>query len=214
MRSGDRAGRAALLLALLPAAAPAPLSFDRVFATAGEPRRLRFTVLYRNGDGLHRLAVWREGPVLKRVTDGAVTTIVRRTGGPDFTMQVIDPRRRSSTRIDRTSLYRVGRVTDWFDLAHGLRHPAGPYRLTARAPLAPMPPTPAPCRWYDLAERGRTVSICWDAVDRLPLLIAAGPGRPVWRVLSLGRGPIARGTFAAHDQGYVHDDAARDISGD
>lgn len=215
-RRRGKVGAAVLAAALLSAAAAAPPSFDRVFATAGEPRQLHFTVLYRNAEGVHRLAVWRDGQGrLKRVTDGRVTTLVRRSrAGPDFTMQVIDPRRHTSTRLDRNSLYRVGQITEWFDLAHGLRHPVSAYRLTARAALSPMPRVPALCRWYDLIAQGRTTSICWDAADSLPLLIATGPGHPVWRVLSIDRGPIALNTFVANDRGYIHDDATRDISND
>lgn len=205
-----------LAAALVPATAPANSSFDKVFATAGEPRQLRFTVLYRNADGIHRLAVWRDGQRrLKRVTDGQVTTLVHRSRyGPDFSMQVLDPRRHTSTHVDRNSLYRVGQFTEWFDLAHGLRHPVNAYRLTARTALSPMPRVPASCRWYDLVAQGRATSICWDAADKVPLLIATGPSRPIWRVLSIDRGPIAPDTFAPNDRGYIHDDATRDISND
>lgn len=214
----ERGWFGALLAAalLLPAAAPAPLSFDTVFATAGEPRQLHFTLMYRNAEGVHRLAVWRQGQSqLKRVTDGAVTTLVRRTGiGPDFTMQVINPEKRTSTRIDRTSLYRVGQMTDWFDLAHGLRRPVGAYRVTTRAALPAMPRVPVPCRWYDLTAQGQTTSICWNGAARLPILIATGPGHPVWRVLSIDQSPIAPSTFRANDRGYIRDDATRDISND
>lgn len=215
--SKRRAGTGAVLAVLaLAGAAPAPRDFDRTFATAGEPRQLHYRVLYRGADGLHRLEVWRDGDrQVKRVTDGLVTTLARhQPGSADFTMQVVDPRKHTSTRIDRASLYRVGNFTDWFDLGHGLRHPKGQYRLIARAPLMPMPRTPAPCRWYDLSEPGRTTSICWDEADRLPLLIAAGPGRPVWRVLALDRRALASTTFRTNDHGYIHDDATRDISGD
>ena len=215
VRSGSNGMVAAGAVALL-AAAPASPRFEAVFATGGEPRQLHYQVLYRTATGVHRLEVWRDGDLLiKRVTDDGVATLVRhQPGGPDFTMQVADPRRRTSTRIDRTSLYRVGNFTDWFDLGHGLRHPHGPYRLRPRAPLTPMPRTPVPCRWHDLTAAGSTVSICWDAFDRLPLLIATGPGRPVWRVLAIDHGPIAAATFRLADRGYIHDDAIRDISGD
>ena len=205
-----------MVLLALAGAAPAPLDFSRVFATAGEPRQLHYRVLYRSGDGLHRLEVWRDGDArVKRVTDGLVTTLVRhQPGSPDFTMQVIDPRKHASTHIDRAGLYRNGNFTDWFDLGHGLRHPRGRYRLVARPPLAPMPRVPSPCKWYDLSEASRTTSICWDGRTQLPLLIAAGPDRPIWRVLTLDRRPIPASTFRLDDRGYIHDDATRDMSGD
>lgn len=197
-------------------AAATSLSFEGVFATTAEPPRLHFRVAYRSADGIHRLEIWRDGASrLKRVTDDTVTTLIgHRPGATDFTMQVIDPRKHTSTRIDRDSLYRIGNFTDWFDLAHGLRHPKGAYRLTARAALTPMPPTPAPCRWYDLTQAGRTTAICWSAANALPLLIASGPGHPVWRVLAINRPRFDAATFRANDRGFIHDDATRDISND
>jgi hypothetical protein len=196
--------------------APPSLDFDAVFATAKEPRQLHYRVMYRAGDGIHRLEIWRDGAArLKRVTDGRVTTLVShnpRTA--DFAMQVIDPHKHTSTHVDRASLYRIGNFTDWFDLAHGLRHPKGSYRLLARAPLAPMPTTPAACDWYDLKEAGRTTSICWDAANAVPLLMASGPGHPIWRVMALDRAPLGAATFHANDRGFIHDDATRDIQND
>lgn len=216
VRGGNKAAMASAAAALLTAAAPAAPRFETVFASRGEPAQVHYRVRYRTATGVHRLEVWRDGDrLVKRVTDDGVATLVRHApGGPEFTMQVADPRRRTSTRIDRTSLYRIGNFTDWFDLGHGLRHPRAAYQLGPRAPLEAMPRTPAPCRWYDLREAGRTVSICWNAADHLPLLIATAPGRPVWQVLAIDRGPIAAATFRLADRGYIHDDATRDISGD
>lgn len=197
-------------------AAPPSLDFDTVFATAKEPRQLHYKVMYRTGDGIHRLEIWRDGTVrLKRVTDGRVTTLVShnpRTA--DFAMQVIDPRKHTSTRVDRASLYRIGNFTEWFDLAHGLRHPKGSYRLVTRPPLMLMPKTPAACRWYDLKEAERTTSICWDRLNAVPLLIASGPGHPIWRVESIDQSNFNRGVFQANDRGFIHDDATRDIQND
>ena len=194
----------------------ASLRFDAVFATRGEPRRLHYVVAYRGSDGVHRLEIWRDGDTrLKRVTDRRVTTLV--THAPhdaDFIMQVIDPQKHTSTRIDRASLYRIGNFTDWFDLAHGIRHPRMSYRLVARPPLGSMPRTPVACRWYAMDEANRTTSICWDESDAVPLLIATGPGHPVWRVLSIDKAPFRRDTFQPDDRGYIHDDATRDIAND
>lgn len=216
------AGAAILAVALLSAGVaaattpPPSLNFDTVFATKGEPRQLHVQVLYQTPTGIHRLAISRDGDRrVKRVTDGVVTTLAQhRPGDANFSMQVVDPHKHTTTHVDRTSLYRIGNFTDWFDLTHGLRHPLIAYQLRARAPLSPMPRVPAPCRWYDLTEQGRTVSICWDPANRLPLLIATGPSHPVWRVLSLDRGPLPPGTWELHDQSFVHDDAVRDVSND
>ncbi|MEA1084424.1 hypothetical protein SFC76_09135 [Sphingomonas sp. CD22] len=197
-------------------AAPPSLDFATVFATTKEPRRLHYKVMYRTGDGIHRVEIWRDGAVrLKRVTDGVVTTLIHHDPrAADFTMQVIDPRKHTSTRVDRASLYRIGNFTDWFDLAHGLRHPKGSYRLVARAPLSPMPKTPAACRWYDLKDANRTTSICWDSANAVPLLIASGPGHPIWRVETIDRAKFDGGLFQANDRGFIHDDATRDIQND
>jgi hypothetical protein len=205
-----------LLIVLLLAAAPA-LDFDRVFSARGEPTSLHFRARYQAGGGIHGVEVWRDGDRrLKRATDGRITTFARhKPGEPGYSLDLLDSQRRIHTTISRDNMYRIGSFTDWFDLAHALRHPRAGYRLTAgQPPVRALPATPAPCRWYDLAQAGQTSRICWDAANHLPLLIVANNGALVWRVLAIDHGPVAPATFTIDDRGYVRTDANRDIAAD
>ena len=202
----------ALAVAAL-AAQAGSLRFDDVFDASGAASPLHYRALYRAGGSEHGLEMWRDATRLKRVTDGAVETHVERTGA-DFTMTVLDLRRHVATRIDRDSLYRLGNFTDWFDLAHALRHPRGEYRLSASAAPAPAPATVAACRWYELAQQGAATQMCWSADAQLPLLIVDAGGQVVWRVTELQPGPVRASVFAVHDEGFVRNDAREDLERD
>ncbi len=214
-RPGLRLAAICVAAAVPLAASSAGLRFDEVFSERGEPRTLHVQVEFSSGGARHRTEIWREGARrLKRRTDDAVETYVSRApGDPEFRMSVLDLRRRIHTRIDRTNLYRVGNFTDWFDLAHGLRHPKSGYRLTsARAPDGAGHPI-ASCRWYELAQDRRVTHICWSTVDHIPLILEEG-GEVVWNVTSVDREPIAPGTFDIHDDGFIRNDANQDIERD
>ncbi|HTN51069.1 MAG TPA: hypothetical protein VML50_01595 [Anaeromyxobacter sp.] len=217
--SGGRLRLAALCLAtaLSPAARGEELAFDQAFSTRGEPAALHYAVVFTSPRGEeHRLEVWREGDrQVRRRTDEALETYAfRAPADPEFHLSILDRKRRIHTRIDRTNLYRIGSFTDWFDLAHGLRHPLGAYRL-ARAPAPEgAPPAVEGCRWYDLAQGGRTTHVCWSPRSRIPLLIQAEDGRLSWRVTAVDRGPIPPSTFEIHDEGYVRNDANADVERD
>ena len=218
MTLGARAWRKALwVAAALPLAAVAQAtSFDQAFDDRGEPRALHYTVVFSAAGQEHALEVWRDGEErLRRRTDDALEIYVSRTAGdPEFQMSILDLRRRVHTRIDRRNLYRIGSFTDWFDLAHGLKHPKGAYQLTrARRPEG-APAAQGTCRWFDLSQVRGTVHICWSSEDRLPLLIEDERGSVVWRVTSVERGPIPAGAFEIHDQGFARDDANGDLGGD
>lgn len=219
---GSSAAIAALLLgAGQVGAAPAPkaapsLSFDRVFATAGEPTMLHYQLLFRGKDGIHRMEIWRDHDRrVKRVTDAAIVSLAtHRAGEPGYQLTMLDLKRRIATQIDRTNLYRVGNFTDWADLTHGLRHPKGSYTLTASTSPAGMPRSAGACQWYRLTEGPRTTSICWDGRNRIPLLIASGDAKPIWRVTQVDAKPIAPATFAIDIRGFTVNDANRDIERD
>ncbi|WP_242140027.1 MULTISPECIES: hypothetical protein [unclassified Sphingomonas] len=199
------------------AQAPRGLVFDRVFGAAGEPGFLHYRVLYAANGAVHHLDVWRDHDRrIKRVTDQALATYAsRKAGEVGYTLKVLDLKRRISTTIDRTNLYRIGSFTDWYDLGHGLRHPKGAYRLTLETTgPAGMPRIARPCRWYALAEGNRTTHICWDDRAKLPLLIAPASGPPVWRVTAIDQGAIPAATFVADDRGFIKNDANRDIEAD
>jgi hypothetical protein len=214
--------RPGLRLAALCVAAAVPLAasgagfrFDEAFSERGEPRALHYRAEFTSGGAQHRVDVWRDGARrLKRRTDDAVEIYAfRAPGDPEFRMSVLDLRRRIHTRIDRTNLYRVGSFTDWFDLAHGLKHPKAAYRLTATRAPDGAGHSIAPCRWYELSQERRATHVCWSSALRIPLVIEEG-GALVWRVTAVDRKPIAPGTFDVHDEGFVRNDANEDIERD
>lgn len=214
MRTGRRL---ALLAAPLLAAAGTPDPFALAFPTRGEPARLHYRVMYRTADGVHRAEVWREGDRrVKRVTDAAVALYAFHpvSSDPGYKLSVLDLKRHIHTLVDRTNLYRIGQFADWFDLGHGLRHPAAAYTIKPGVPPPHIPALPAPCRWHDLAEAGRLTRICWDPRAHLPLEIATAQGQPLWRVVALDRAAFPRDTFTIHDKGFVRNDANQDISND
>ena len=109
------------------------LTFEQVFSDKGEPSTLHYQAVFTSRDGQHHLEVWRDGDRrVKRRTDEAIETYVfRKPADPDFRLSILDMKRHIHTQIDRTNLYRIGNFTDWFDLAHGLKHPKGTYRVYA-----------------------------------------------------------------------------------
>ena len=192
------------------------LKFEQVFSAKGEPAALHYQALFTSQGGEHQLEVWRDGDRrLKRRTDQAIETYAFRTpGDSEFRMSILDLNRRIHTRIDRANLYRIGNFTDWFDLAHGLKHPLGAYRVTKVKAPDGAPPVIDACQWYELSQDRRTTHICWSAQNRLPLAILAPGGAAVWRVASLDRKPIAAKTFEIRDEGYIRNDANQDIEND
>lgn len=209
---------ASAFFAFLPAHAadrPAP-TFEQVFNARGEPAATHFDAVYQAAGVQHHVEVWRDGRqrIRRRTDDAADSYAVRKASGPDFHLSVLDLKRRIRTDIDRDNLYRIGNFTDWFDLGHGLRHPKGGYTLAASSAPAAAPQAAGACAWYDLSQEGRTTHVCWSAKDRLPLLMLAQDGKPVWRVTRLDHKPIPAATFAIRDQGFIRNDANADIERD
>jgi hypothetical protein len=192
------------------------LSFEEVFGDKGEPSALHYEATYLAGGKEHRVEVWRDGGRrLKRRTDGTVEVYVfREPNSAEFRMSILDLHRRIHTRIDRTNLYRLGTFTDWSDLAHGLRHPKGEYRLVSSSAPGEAGKPIDECHWYDLTQGRRTVHICWNARDHLPLLIQGDDGQVAFRVAACDRRPAPKDAFEIHDQGFVKNDANEDIEGD
>lgn len=192
------------------------LRFDQVFAERGEPSALHFRASFFSKGARHQLEVWREGESrLKRLTDEAVEMhVVRHGPGPEFDMTVLDLDRKIETRIGRTNLYRIGNFTDWFDLAHGLRHPKGAYELALSvAPIGAPKPVGA-CDWYDLKQSGHINHICWSRRYKIPLLMQAEGGQLLWQVIDVAATPLPRNIFDVHDDGFVRNDADQDIERD
>jgi hypothetical protein len=192
------------------------LTFEQAFATGGEPRALHYRALFTSNGAEHHLEVWRDGDRrLKRSTDNTIETYVfRQPGSAEFQMSVLDKKKKIHTRIGRTNLYRIGNFTDWFDLAHGLKHPVGAYRITkAEAPDA-APKDIKGCQWYDLTQNNRTTHICWNGRTKLPMVIQVQSGEVLWKLTDVDTKPIPAATFAIHDEGYVRNDANEDIEAD
>lgn len=207
------------LASVAASAAPAPgagLRFEQVFSPLGEPAALHYLARYGAPGAAHRLEVWRDGErrLVRRTDDAIETHVVRQPGDPSFEMIVLDLRRRIETRVARDDLYRIGHFSDWFDLAHGLRHPNTAYRLTASAAPAHSPRPPEPCRWYTLTQGGRTTAVCWSAAAHLPLLMVDDAGQLLWQVTAIDRKPAPAEVFVVRDAGFVRNDAGMDISGD
>ena len=192
------------------------LKFEQVFSAKGEPRALHYQAVFTSKGAEHHLEVWRDGDRrVKRRTDEAIETYAfRKPGNPEFHMSILDMKKRIHTQIDRANLYRIGNFTDWFDLAHGLKHPMGEYQVVKiQAPLG-APKAIQACLWYDLTQDNRTTHICWSEQSRLPLVIQAQDGKEVWRVATLDRKPIPASTFEIRDAGFIRNDANQDITSD
>ena len=218
MASRRRIIVAALIGAATAGAAEAKsLRFQDVFSAHGEPASLHYSVAFRSGGAAHRMEVWRDGDRrLRRDTDAAISTFAfHAPGDAGYRLSILDRQRRIHTDIDRTNLYRIGDFTDWFDLAHGLRHPRGNYRLSRSVRPSEGGRRPIrPCAWYDLAEGARITHVCWDAADRIPLRIAGAGWETLWEVEAVDRKSISASRFAIDDKGYVRNDASRDIAND
>lgn len=192
------------------------LRFEQAFDAGGGPAMLHYQASYSAAGAPHRVEVWRDGEVrVRRRTDGRIEVHASRAAGSaDFAVSILDLEKRIHTSVSRDNLYRIGSFTDWFDLAHGLRHPRGPYRLASIA-APPEAGTPLqPCAWFELAQGGQASRICWNARDRVPMLIMSGDGQVVWRIDALDRGPLAPEVFAIRDEGYLRNDANQDIEPD
>jgi hypothetical protein len=191
------------------------LTFEEVFDTKDEPGTLHYHVIFSAKGSEHQLEVWRDGGNLKRSTDEAIETYVfRQPGSSEFRMSILDKKKKIHARVSRTNLYRIGNVTDWFDLAHGLKHPVGSYTIAKT--MAPDGASKADksCQWYDVTQNNHTTHICWNVRDCLPVVIQAESGEVVWKLTSVDTKPISAKTFEIHDEGYIRNDANEDIGGD
>jgi hypothetical protein len=208
---------ALLTLSARPASAAPALDFDQAFNDRGEPARSHYVATYRLADGEHRVEVWRDRNLrLKRRTDEAIETHVERPPGQtEWSMVVLDLKRRIRTDVDRTSLYRIGHFIDWFGLAHALARPAGPYAL-ALLPRGAQPHiTPiGACRWYRLTQGSQTNKICWSAAQRIPFVITDGDDAVRWMLSAVDNGSLAEGTFTIDERDFVRNNASREIAAD
>jgi len=209
----------AALLALTssPASSTEALDFNQVFNGRGEPASSHYVAMYRLADGEHRVEVWRDRDLhLRRRTDDAVETFVTRPPGmTEWSMVVLDLKRRIRTDVDRTSLYRIGHFTDWFALAHSLVRPAGPYELVPLPHGAQPDVTPiGACRWYLLVQGSRTNKICWSAAQSVPLVIADGDNAIRWKLTAIDARAHSARIFVIDDRGFAHNSANKEVAAD
>ena len=192
------------------------LKFEQIFSVKGEPVTLHYQAEFTVKNGKHQMDVWRDGDQrVKRRTDDEIETYAfRKSGDPEFYMSILDMKKHIHTRIDRTNLYRVGNFTDWFGLAHGLKHPMGAYQIVKSLAPDDSPKAIEACQWYDLNQNSQTTRICWSTQNRIPLLIQTQHGGVVWRVTSLDRKAISAEIFEINDQGFIQNDANQDIERD
>ena len=182
----------------------------------GEPPTLHDKALVLAKGQERPLEVWRDHDRrLKRVTgDDLEVYATKSPGQTEFSLSILDKKKRIHTRIDRSNLYRIGNFADWFDLEHGLRHPAGPHRIAQTHAPKDAPQAAVPCTWYAITQDPRTTHVCWSTDYRIPALIVAEDGRVLWKLIAADRKPIPAGTFDIHDEGFVRNDANRDIEND
>lgn len=192
------------------------LNFDQTFSDKNEGKRLHYQAVFSSKGQDHQLEVWRDGQTrLKRRTDDTIELYAsHKPGDAEYSLSILDMKKHIHTRIDRTNLYRIGNFTDWFDLAHGLKHPKGEYQLSKANPPDKAPSAINPCQWYDLTQADHTTHICWSTRYRLPMLIVTPEGNTAWRISGVDDKPIATDTFKIHDEGFIRNDANQDIEKD
>ena len=213
------AGSCAVLVGAGASFASAPqagLDFDRTFASRGERGQAYYAASYRTEGQEHHVEVWRDRDLrIARRTDDAVEThLARRAGDDEWSMTVLDLKRKIRTDIDRTNLLRIGHFTDWFAQAHGLSRPRGPYRLAALDQGPAGIKAISGCRWYLLEQSGRSTRLCWSSAYAVPLVIADARGEVIWQVTKTAAGPFDPGVFAIEDRGFARNDANEDIQAD
>jgi hypothetical protein len=195
------------------------LQFDNVFKAAGEPAALFYRATFTALDGPHSLQVWRDGQLhLRRKTDESIDTYVIRDRKDlsKYQMIIVDYNKHITTKIDRNNLIHLGNFSDWFDMAHGVRHPkANNYQLTSSNAPADSPKPISACQWYALSQGTDTHHICWSPKEHLPLIIWSDrTAKAVWQVTDVAHSRITKDIFMLHDKGFVRNDANADIEGD
>lgn len=195
---------------------PVSLDFDKVFNDKAEPGQIYFQASYALGADKHQVQVWRDrSQRLKRRTDDALETyIFKRPKETEWSMVVLDLKRKIRTDVDRTNLYRIGHFTDWFSMAHALTRPASQYQLSLAENPVPEEKPVDTCTWYSLTRNGTESKICWSKKYRLPLLIADANRQVQWRVTSVDVKVVPAAKFQIEDKDFVRNNANEDIHAD
>lgn len=198
---------------------PKPLVFDKVFNTQDEPAQLHFVARYVTASGPHELEVWRDAQKrLRRRTDNNSDAYVQKGKGPeDWSMTLYDHQKKIASQLSREALIKLGQFTDWFDLSHGLTRPFGEYQLSATSKAWIEKNTAKPlsnCQWFDLLQKGQTSHVCWSAKHHLPMLIAGPNDQIIWQVAEVDNKPANLSVWQQPKQGYLHNNASKDILDD
>lgn len=195
------------------------LQFDKIFKAANEPASISYRANFTAPDGaIHSLQVWRDGQLhLRRKTDDTIDTYVIRhqTDLSKYQMIIVDYKQHITTKINRDNLIHLGAFNDWFDMAHGLRHPKSGYQLISTDSPKEAPKPISDCQWYALSQQADTHRICWSQKEHLPLIIWSDHhAKAVWQISEVSHQRIGKDIFILHDNGFVRNDANADITGD
>jgi hypothetical protein len=191
------------------------LEWGKVFATASAPENVYFRARYLDQTGKsHQLQVWRQGDLhLRRRTDDRLDLYVDKNADGNYSYRLMDYTRQVVISTDRTNLFRMGIISDWFGLAHMLNLPGGNYTITPRQETATMQNK---CTWYQLeiAASKSASQICWSDHWGLPLTIQARMNDGKWTtqftIEEIHTFHPAPGTFDVPVNSFLQIDAAPD----
>jgi YD repeat-containing protein len=154
-------------------------------------------VHYTDAEGKnHKLEYWRDGNrKLRRSTDNKMDLYAFKTDNGDYQYFVINRQKAVVVKINRTNLYRLGALYDWYSLAHALKRPPentysieilkrDPYRLGGYY-----------CNWYLIKESKKSHSICWSKKLGVPLIVEDEKGKLIWKVEEVSTQPIQESVF-------------------
>ncbi|WP_345816908.1 hypothetical protein AAGS40_28490 (plasmid) [Paraburkholderia sp. PREW-6R] len=200
---------------------PASLTWASVFGKMKPPEHQHFVaVWFDEHAAAHRVEVWREGEsAVRRDTDERLSVYATKTAQPgsldmEPRYEVVDHARKLFYEVDRSNLNRLGIFYDWDQLAHAMKQPGGPYRLS-RLSRPTDQQAGTSCTWYLLQQPSGEAQICWSQAVGLPLAenlkSTDGAWREAWRVVSVDdnvRDPDV--TFNSRD--YIRFDANEDLA--
>ncbi len=196
----------------------ASLDFDKVFNDKAEASQIHYQASYKLGETQHQVQVWRDrGQRLKRRTDDALETFIfKQAKETEWSMVVLDLKRKIRTDIDRTNLYRIGHFTDWFSMSHALSRPTAQYQLSLADKVSVDEKPLDACTWYSLKSNsnGAESKICWSKKYRLPLLITDSKQQVQWRVSEVSTKAVPAAVFQIQDKDFVRNNANEDIQAD
>jgi hypothetical protein len=192
--------------------------WEASFPTRAAPPQVHFRAVYRDDTGrTHALEVWRQADFrLRRRTDAAIDLYVEKSASGEYDYRLVDHDRKMLIRADRTTLYRIGVVSDWIGLAHVLNIPRGGYRITPALRQSERS-LRGECVWQRLELTPQSSSaneICWSSEWGLPLEIGTMGVTDGWKsrfsIQEVGTFTPGPETFAVARDGLIEIDAGPD----